>query len=535
MQANAGRVRDPVHGYIPFTEIERTLFDHPVAQRLRSVSQSAAAHLVFPEMRVSRFAHSLGAMHLASRFFAMALRNAAAAEREQIIAGCRTLVDEYSGLGLGEAEKAIVREPALIAGHELEMSDRAPVQFVEQGLRLASLVHDLGHLPFSHDFEIALDARMRVDQHLKERLAALYAPEVRGDKIHERVGYALASTVQERIFNQDLVGTPSAKVAEVSLLIARAILDAPAAPELDADPTRAVLSWLHSLVDGEIDVDRADYVLRDVRAYGLAAAVYDLDRLADSLTVVRSTGNALVTAILPPGVSAAEAFFVARFRMYTWAIYHHKIQQAAAGLRVAVEDVLGSGGQEVARFLDAIAMIAAGGATDSVLDEFADFDDVWFTTLMRERLRSGVPGDVEPWSELFLRRRRGPVSLWKRPSDFPVQDRASWNRRLPTNAQPELRGRWDEIAREMRADELLLHRLPFVPWRKDHDGESRLQVALGGPTQPLTHLAPLVRALAGAWDDALQVHVYAARPGSADPQATIERLEPALGTNEEHA
>jgi HD superfamily phosphohydrolase len=46
------------------------------------------------------------------------------------------------------------------------------------------------------------------------------------------------------------------------------------------------------------------------------------------------------TTVLPQGVSAAEAFLVARFRMYAWAVYHHKIQQAAAGLRVAIGDLL---------------------------------------------------------------------------------------------------------------------------------------------------------------------------------------------------
>jgi HD superfamily phosphohydrolase len=534
MLGTAGRVRDPVHGYIAFTGIERTLFDHPVAQRLRAITQSAAAHLVFPEMRVSRFAHSLGAMHLASRFFAAILRNAEGSEREQIVAACRELVAAHSGLGLGGAEQAIVNEPALVAAPELPREDRAAVLFVEQGLRLASLAHDLGHLPFSHDFETALDARLRADPVLRERLAPLFAAGVRGDKIHERVGYALAATVQQRVFNEELVGTPSAKVAEVSLLVARDILDAPAAPELEDDPTRSVLSWLHSLVDGQIDVDRADYVLRDVRAYGLSAAVYDLDRLVDSLVPIRSgDGQAIVTAILPPGVSAAESFFVARFRMYAWAIFHHKIQQAAAGLRVAIEDVLTAGGAEVDAFLNTITAIAAGGATDTTLVAFADCDDIWFTGLMRARLRSGVPADIEPWSALFLRRRPGPVSLWKRPSDFPVDDRAAWNRRLPTKDDPGLLARWDAIVGEFRSEGLLLHRLPFAPWMSDSDGESALHVALGETTKPLTRLSPLVRALRAAWDDELQVHIYADQPGLADRLTTLQRLEPALRPIEE--
>jgi hypothetical protein len=79
-----GRVRDPVHGYIPFTAIERAIFDDPVAQRLRYISQSGVAHLVYPEVRTSRFAHSLGAMHLASRFFASAIGDADDGTRQRL-------------------------------------------------------------------------------------------------------------------------------------------------------------------------------------------------------------------------------------------------------------------------------------------------------------------------------------------------------------------------------------------------------------------------------------------------------------------
>jgi hypothetical protein len=81
-----------------------------------------------------------------------------------------------------------------------------------------------------------------------------------------RLGYSredplrARGTVQQRVFVGNLVGTEWAELAGVALLIARDILDAPAAPERDADPDGRVVSWLHSLVDGEIDVDRADDV-----------------------------------------------------------------------------------------------------------------------------------------------------------------------------------------------------------------------------------------------------------------------------------
>src|ERR1700746_1539033 len=68
--------KDPVHGYIRIAAHERIVVDHPITQRLRRITQTGLAEFVFPEARTSRFAHSLGAMHLASRFVISSLGNA---------------------------------------------------------------------------------------------------------------------------------------------------------------------------------------------------------------------------------------------------------------------------------------------------------------------------------------------------------------------------------------------------------------------------------------------------------------------------
>lgn len=69
-------IRDPVHGYLRIAPHERTIVGHPVTQRLRNILQTGLAHLIFPEARTSRFVHSLGAMHLASRFLVACIENA---------------------------------------------------------------------------------------------------------------------------------------------------------------------------------------------------------------------------------------------------------------------------------------------------------------------------------------------------------------------------------------------------------------------------------------------------------------------------
>lgn len=527
-QLSPGRIRDPIHAYIPFTAIERALLDHPIAQRLRYVGQSAAAHLVFPDMRVSRMAHSLGAMHLASRFLDAALGNAAADDRDAIVGGCRALVDRHAGLGLGPDPGAALLGQGLLCGRGQQDRDRIAVLLVEQGLRLASLVHDLGHLPFSHDFELALEDHWRSDQNARERATNLLAQGPGGDAVHERVGYALASVVQQEVFNERLANGAYGKPAEVALLIARDILDAPAAPQLDADEHAPVLSWLHSLVAGEVDVDRADYVLRDGHHYGLSAAGYDLDRLVAHLVPVRRDDGRLDTAILAQGTSAAEAFLVARFRMYTWAVYHHKIQQAAAGLRVAIVDALNANLEPLRSFLDDLDAIAGGNPTSETLDRFVDYDDGWWSGLLRGRLHEGVAPAIEPWLALFVRRRPGPISLWKRAADFPVDDRAGWNRRLPASDDFERQAQWDRARAGLRNEGVLVERLPFRPWRADADGESVLQAATTRGLLPLTRLSSLVLALDTAWADELQVLAFADGEERADPATVLERLEPAL-------
>ena len=109
-----GEITDPVHRYISFSEVEKELIDTAVFQRLRRIRQLAGAHLVYPSAQHSRFEHSLGTMHVAG----------------------------YAG------------ETLLTKGY-LDDEDKV------RELRLAALLHDIGHGPFSHLFEEVLELRSR--------------------------------------------------------------------------------------------------------------------------------------------------------------------------------------------------------------------------------------------------------------------------------------------------------------------------------------------------------------------------------------
>ncbi len=423
--------------------MERVIIDHPIAQRLRHVAQSGMAQMVFPEVRSSRFSHSLGAMHLASQFLASSLTNADTETRDKVEKAMSEGLNELGPLGTG-VDGAGLREFFKGQGMRAEscVSDvcRGSVLLFEQGLRLAALFHDLGHLPFSHDFEMALDELLRPEQPDDLRILAEQEAKL---AIHERIGYQLAHHVQRELFGE-ISEARESKAVEISFLIAERILETPAPSASGAVPESALdglYGWLHSIIAGELDVDRCDYVLRDTRHYGFEFASYDLKRIVDNLVVVQDGGDfGLRLAILPQGQSAAESFLLARFRMYQWGVRHHKVVQVAAALRKVMRDLLrpavtGDHPEDLRQFLfDIRDIIESAGKVDfaethpDVLKRFIEYDDIWWMTKMRE---AAAKDRGDPWLALACYRRPGPVSLWKRVLDFPSENLEAWNEALP--------------------------------------------------------------------------------------------------------
>ena len=218
-----GEIADPIHNFIRFTELEKKIIDSSVFQRLRRIKQLAGAHLVYPAAQHSRFEHSLGTMHLAG------------------LAGDHL----YS---IGAIDKDSIQE-----------------------LRIASLLHDVGHGPFSHALESVL-----IENVNHEQLSLLIMKKL-------NVEYKGALTVAIDIFT-------------------------------DVYPKK----FLHQLVSGQLDVDRMDYLTRDSFFTGVSEGVVGYDRILKMLTV--HDGELMVEE---KAIYSIEKFLVARRLMY-WQVYLHK-------------------------------------------------------------------------------------------------------------------------------------------------------------------------------------------------------------------
>ena len=265
-------IRDPLWDNIQLDQPAMAVLDTPPMQRLRYVRQLGHAFLVYPGATHSRFEHALGAYHLAGRALAML------AQRDEL-------------------------------NRVTETDQRA--------VRLAALVHDVGHYPFSHGLEEA------------------------GFPHHETLGIAALGCGE---LNQTLLAIGG---AELVTSLAALIRGASRAP-------------LQGLISGTLDLDKIDYLSRDARSCGVPYGTLDVDRLLSALTVVSVGGDRLEVGILEKGISALESLLFAKYQMYRNVYWHHAVRSATCMFKRAVRSAVAHGA------LDAAALAVA---TDGALME----------------------------------------------------------------------------------------------------------------------------------------------------------------------
>ncbi len=248
----AGEITDPVHKYIRFSQVEREVIDSPAFQRLRRIRQLAGADLVYPSAQHSRFEHSLGAMHIAG------------------LAGETLLSKRY----INQAEMV-------------------------QDLRLAALLHDIGHGPFSHLFEELL--------------------EYHCNTTHEELG--------KKIIMQ----------SEIADILQRYGSSAHQICQLSFGQSR--VNFMNEIISGGLSADIMDYLPRDGLFTGAEYAKVDYHRLVSSLEVSRNR-----LAINKSALNSLESMLISRYEMFK-AVYFHKTVRGAEVMllrsMISADEVLG--------------------------------------------------------------------------------------------------------------------------------------------------------------------------------------------------
>lgn len=239
--------RDSVHNIIRLKtdtaegELIAELIDSREFQRLRRIRQLGLAHFAYQGAEHTRFTHSLGAFHLATRILFK-----------------------------------------LSVSYPIDPADALAV-------RIAALLHDIGHGPFSHVVEPILDFH-----HEDFTVEAIISPETEAGSLLLKFSAQL--------------------------------------PERVADIIRGTFRpmALAQLVSSQLDVDRMDYLLRDSLMTGAKYGVYDIEWIIKSLEINSEGDHLYVSA---PGISAVEDYLQARYYMFRQVYFHRTLRSAEAILR----------------------------------------------------------------------------------------------------------------------------------------------------------------------------------------------------------
>jgi HD superfamily phosphohydrolase len=303
-------IRDPLWDNIRLEPAALLALDTAVVQRLRYIRQVGHAFLVYPGATHSRFEHALGAYHLTKR--------ALAALEER-----------------GELDR--VAEDDCLA------------------VRMAALLHDIGHYPFSHALEEAA-----FPSHEALGVAKLSQGEL-GERLEEIGGRGFSATVGKLITGE----SPSP---------------------------------LQGLISGSLDLDKIDYLSRDARNCGVPYGTVDVDRLLSSLTLVETGPRGYEVGVMEKGVSALESLLFAKYQMYRNVYWHHAVRSATCMFKRAVRDAVARGTLSIQDIAEA--------TDDGLMELLISKDRNRLAAAIRARRlykraldlpASDVSGETQPW------------------------------------------------------------------------------------------------------------------------------------------
>lgn len=311
-------INDRVHGGITLYDAEVDILDTPIFQRLRHLKQLSFLHYVFPGGEHSRFQHSLGVLHVMGRM-------------------------------IGKLKHSISDEE-------------------ERHLRVAALLHDVGHYPFSHLGEFAYAAAQVRGQPVKQsgsdgpsRLIEAMNTVGGAKGLHEKLSRIL---IENR---PDLQQAFSKHRINPKLVISF----------FQDSPSQRL--HLQQMLHSDLDCDRLDYLVRDSTAVGVRYGLVDIDYIIQSLQFADMDDGNKVLAISPKGIPAVEHFLIARFLHYKGVVSHKTVMTFEIVARAILLDMIRNERLSPFDSVEQIENMAANGD-----DRILQFTDSFFFEKLRQ-------------------------------------------------------------------------------------------------------------------------------------------------------
>jgi HD superfamily phosphohydrolase len=385
-------IRDCVYNSIAISTIEEDLLAIPEVQRLHRILQNSTVYQTYPNNRTSRYSHSLGAMHVAGLLYKSLIKNSKARFVDEIHYVAKHFLQNHEPSCLENSRLFLIDEYEKHRGIEEFYSSygwsiradavryHAPLQpkddyvtlnnLLFQAVRLAALVHDLGHPPFSHVVEFALkdislgiignnDAGNLVRASMMN-LEDRFQPILKNRKekhsdLHEMIGIVMLNDIispnsltitkkddnyLQRVFRTSswMLALEILSVDQLGHFLSADFVNVLQKQVEKGVGIREVAAWypIANIISSPVDCDRMDYLRRDPLSSGTREMTsFDFDRLVTSPILVRpkpqgsldpqTASNLLVMGFGRRSLSGLSDFFYDRTRQYRWLVNHHNV------------------------------------------------------------------------------------------------------------------------------------------------------------------------------------------------------------------
>ena len=382
-------INDTIYKHIECSQIEDTILQTKIVNRLLFITQNALAYFAYPSINTKRYIHSLGTMHMVAHMVKNSLLNAEQDTKNRFLkdlkASIEGIIDTHKiNLSLKDTEH--YEDKALFEFMIPLKSDvsKSIYLITLQAIRLAGLLHDLGHFPFSHQVEYAMEniyKMLREQNQLtkeEQEFIDFYEKTTKNETevLHEAIGYKLIKL----LFTYELNSSHNDYI-NLLFQIIKNILDEKKDEFFD-------YKVLHSFIDGTIDADRLDYINRDMLASGYVGGAVDFIRLAKQSVLIEHNDR-FILSFFDSEIIDIEHMLEMRFNLYKKIIFNHKITATDTHLENVILYLAKNYFKEEksSYITDSISMLWKFLDEDNLekrLDIITQLDENWLITLFKK-------------------------------------------------------------------------------------------------------------------------------------------------------
>ena len=471
MQNKQIYIADTVHKTILLSIYEKEVISTQIFNRLHNISQNSTAYMTFPTNRTKRFEHSVGTMKLCGDIFYFSINNS---EDDTI----KNYLDDFKNSLIDNVvDKVILNKESdkyrLMLGdknvnekklknlnlnvksvfynnfipNNISQEYRILYLIMFQAVRISGLLHDIGHPPFSHISENAINSVYKkivsngteikefVGNRKKVEFVECFSKyTLNGDsQLHENMGKIMTLKMISDLLYSDISWCSNKSFDEkyFKILVFETV-------KCIFDENNSCFKTLHRIIDGIIDGDRLDYVCRDITNSGISGSAIEYDRLISSMKLFyEEEHNEYVFVTDVKTINTVEEFFFKRWNLYKNIIYHHRVIKTDCLLQNCIENVIldyFDKNEDESNQLEYVLPYDISGlwkaidiahSNTSYFNALIQWDDYWLFTILKKHYFSSYYDSEDNKTtkyqlEELLSNKKNYFSIIKNNSDFQI-------------------------------------------------------------------------------------------------------------------